>query len=57
MESYKRGLITELIGRIRIEKKGYHVDAFIASERCRNETMLSGTQQKKSVRIIAEILA
>ena len=50
-------MITELIGMIRIEKNGYQVDAFMASERCRNETMLRGTQQKKSVRIMADILA
>ena len=44
------------MGRIRIEKKGYQVDAFTASERCRNETMLNGIQQKKSDKIIAKIL-
>ena len=45
------------MGRIIIEKKGYQFDAFTTSERWRNETMLNGTQQKKSVRIIAEIFA
>ena len=50
-------MITELMGMIRIEKKGYQVEAFMASERCRKETMLKGIQQKKSVKIIAEIFA
>ena len=33
LESYNKGLITELMGRIRIEKNGYQLDAFTASER------------------------
>ena len=49
--------MTELIGKMRTEKKGYHVDALMTSERCRKETMLSGIQQKKSVRMIADIFA
>ena len=32
-ESYNTGLITEFMGIMRIEKKGYQVDAFTASAR------------------------
>ena len=47
--------MTEFIGRMRMEKKGYHGEASISSIKCNNATKLSGIQQKKSVIIMAEI--
>ena len=55
--SYKSGLMTEFIGRIMIENTGYHPDASITPPKCRKQTTVNGIQHKKSVSMMAEILA
>ena len=54
-DSYRNGLMTEFIGRMRMEKKGYQGVASISSSKCNNDTKPSGIQQKKSVMMMAEI--
>ena len=55
--SYNRGLITELIGNMMLEKSGYHIVASTAPPKWKKHTKVKGIQQRKSVNIIALTLA
>ena len=57
MLSYNKGLMTEFIGRIIIEKTGYQDVASMTSPKCRIQTIVKGIQHKKSVTIIVVTLA
>ena len=52
---YSRGFMTELRGKIIIENRGYQEEASIISKKCSRHTTMNGTQQRKSVAIIADI--
>ena len=48
--------MTELSGKITIEKRGYQAEASITSEKCSKHTTRNGIQQRKSVAMMIEIL-
>ena len=55
VSSYRTGLITEFIGKIRIDNRAYYGDPSISPMVSRKHMMINGTQQRKSVRIMTDI--